>query len=152
MLRLCFFFTKPVVFSSLSLLSSWCHSFMLFYSLSLSGVLLTSAFVLLIWCWNQNACDSVQFCFITISFISMLVCLASSVSDTDTQTHTQMQPGSAMCVYHSKRKIPSGAGGKSRSTSSWDDYTHGKQFSRLPPTLMDTHHTPASAHTAIPEY
>lgn len=29
--------------------------------------------------------------------------------------------------------------GKSRSTSSWDDYTHGKQGFRLPPKLEHTH-------------
>lgn len=67
------------------------------------------------------------------------------------RAHMQKQPGSAMCLYHSVRGKYPLVQGKSRSasssTSSWDDYTHGKQGFRLPPTLMHEHthtHTDAS--------
>lgn len=75
--------------------------------------------------------------------------LFPSVSDTHTHTHTQRQPRSAICSYHSMRGKYPLVQGKSRSassTSSWDDYMHGKRGFRLPPTHTDTH-TDASTHT-----
>lgn len=57
-----------------------------------------------------------------------------------------------MCLYHNVRGKYPLVQGKSRlassSTSSWDDYTHGKRGFRLPPTLMHTHtHTLMPVHT-----
>lgn len=57
-----------------------------------------------------------------------------------------------MCLYHSVRGKYPLVQGKSRSalssTSSWDDYTHGKRGFRLPPMLIHTlSHTQMSVHT-----
>lgn len=68
-----------------------------------------------------------------------------SLSFTHTQTHIvkKAHTEAAMCSYHSVRGKYPLVQGKSRSasssTSSWDDYTHGKRGFRLPPTLMYTH-------------
>lgn len=81
----------------------------------------------------------------------MLVCLASSLSDTDTQTHTDAAWVSHVRVALCERKIPSGAGGSPAPP-------HPGMITRMGSRALDflqhswTHiHMVASAHTDIPE-